>query len=118
MKLSKNFKRSEFACKCGCGFDTVDAVLIRVLEDLRTAFLDRPILITSGNRCPKHNKAVGGSPRSQHMTGKAADFRIIGVDPIEVADALADMYPNVFGIGRANNFTHIDVRGTGARWRY
>ncbi|EAS4214514.1 serine/threonine protein kinase, partial [Salmonella enterica] len=25
--ISKYFKRSEFACKCGCGQDTVDAEL-------------------------------------------------------------------------------------------
>ena len=32
------------------------------------------IVITSGYRSPKVNKLVGGSPKSAHMTGLAADF--------------------------------------------
>lgn len=35
-----------------------------------------PILINSGYRCPALNKAVGGVPNSQHLTGQAADIRI------------------------------------------
>ena len=37
-------------------------------------FFARKIIIFSGFRCPDLNKAVGGSPNSQHMTGQAADF--------------------------------------------
>ena len=29
--LTKNFSRSEFACKCGCGFDDIDLVLQSVI---------------------------------------------------------------------------------------
>ena len=36
--LSENFSRHEFACKCGCGNDTVDAELIRVLQSVRARF--------------------------------------------------------------------------------
>ena len=35
---SKYFSRSEFACRCGCGFDTVDAELLQILEKLRKHF--------------------------------------------------------------------------------
>lgn len=34
----------------------------------------RPITVNSGFRCPTLNKAVGGSPSSQHMKGEAADI--------------------------------------------
>ena len=34
-KLSKNFDSSEFACKCGCGYDTPDPELIRMLQAAR-----------------------------------------------------------------------------------
>jgi hypothetical protein len=45
----------------------------RVLDPLREAF-GKPIKVNSGYRCPKLNKAVGGSATSQHMTGQAADI--------------------------------------------
>ena len=46
-----------------------------VLDPLRDAF-DHPILVNSGYRCEALNAAVGGSPRSQHRLGQAADIRL------------------------------------------
>lgn len=46
-----------------------------VLDPLRK-FLDEPIIITSGFRCPRLNNLVGGVPASQHTMGQAADLRI------------------------------------------
>lgn len=34
----------------------------------------RPIVISSGYRCPELNKAVGGVATSQHLKGEAADI--------------------------------------------
>jgi len=115
--LSEHFDRAEFQCRCGCGWDTVDAELIRVLEDLRQSLDNRPITINSGCRCKMYNALVGGSPKSQHLLGKAADIRVEGFDPSEVADFLEDKYSNCYGIGRYDSFTHVDVRsGAPARW--
>ena len=44
-----------------------------VLDPLREAFGSR-ILINSGYRCPALNKAVGGTTKSQHISGEAADI--------------------------------------------
>ena len=44
-----------------------------VLDPLREAFSSR-ILINSGYRCPALNKAVGGTTKSQHISGEAADI--------------------------------------------
>lgn len=44
-----------------------------VLDPLRQAW-GGPIKVTSGYRCPQLNKAVGGAPRSQHVTGHTADI--------------------------------------------
>lgn len=115
-QLSKHFKRREFACRCGCGFSTVDAELIRVLEDLREAFSGCGVIINSGCRCEVHNCAVGGSAGSMHIEGKASDIVVQGVDAITVADCLEDKYPDRYGIGRYPNWTHIDVREDKARW--
>ena len=48
-----------------------------VLEPLRVA-MGKPIKISSGYRCEKLNKAVGGVYNSQHLKGQAADIDIQG----------------------------------------
>lgn len=113
--LSKHFSRSEFACKCGCGFDTVDAELITVLEGLREQ-LGRPVRINSACRCEKDNARVGGAKSSQHLTGKAADITVDDISPMGVFSYLTGKYPDSYGIGRYKTFTHIDSRSNKARW--
>lgn len=108
MKLSINFNREEFACKCGCGFDTVDTELIRVLENVRNNF-DAPVHITSACRCPAHNESVGGSANSQHKLGRAADIVVQGVEPDDVALFLEQIMSHG-GVGRYSTFTHVDTR--------
>jgi hypothetical protein len=41
---------------------------------------DDPIIINSGFRSPEVNKAVGGVPTSNHLTGCAVDIRCIGME--------------------------------------
>jgi zinc D-Ala-D-Ala carboxypeptidase len=47
--------------------------LAQALENVRT-LLGQPIHINSGYRCDLLNAAVGGSRKSRHMHGLAADF--------------------------------------------
>ena len=74
-----DFKKSEFKCPCGkCnGYgDGIQTTLLITLQALRNEYgkLD----VTSGYRCPAHNKEVGGSSNSKHMNGAAADFYVAG----------------------------------------
>jgi len=46
-----------------------------VLDPLRDAW-GGPIRVNSGYRCPALNKAVGGTPGSQHQRGEAADITV------------------------------------------
>lgn len=46
-----------------------------VLDPLRR-IIQKPIIITSGYRCEKLNKAVGGVSNSWHQLGNAADIHI------------------------------------------
>ncbi|EBH6582603.1 DUF882 domain-containing protein [Salmonella enterica] len=114
--ISKHFSRREFECKCGtCGYNAVDVELLKVLEDVREHF-GKPVIINSANRCPTHNKRVGGASNSTHLKGLASDIVVKGVNPSAVYAYLDSKYPNSYGIGKYNTFTHIDVRGYRARW--
>jgi len=113
--VSDHFNRGEFACQCGCGFDVVDVELLGHLEDARHYF-NAPIIIDSACRCAAHNLAVGGSKNSQHLLGKAADIRIETVKPSAVAEYFEMLFPDRYGVGKYNDFTHFDIRSTKARW--
>ena len=58
------------------------------LEALRTKWNQTygngndPIIINSAFRCPAVNKAVGGSSTSNHLTGCAADIRVLGMEQL------------------------------------
>ncbi|HDC4621178.1 TPA: serine/threonine protein kinase [Enterobacter asburiae] len=113
--LSEHFSRSEFACRCGCGFSSVSAELIMVLEDIRMQF-GAAVKINSGCRCEQNNAKVGGVTNSPHVQGIAADIVVSCCTPSLVADYLECKYPDRYGIGRYTSFTHIDVRQSKARW--
>lgn len=117
MELNERyFKRKEFACNCGCGFDTVDAALLDILAEVRHVF-GRPTYINSGCRCEKYNAYVGGASSSQHLLGRAADIRVKNVKPQEIYDFLNTEYPNELGLGNYDTFIHVDTRTEApARW--
>lgn len=56
--------------------ENLTALVEKVLDPLRKKF-GRPIIVTSGYRCEKLNKAVGGAKNSQHKVGQAADIRTV-----------------------------------------
>jgi uncharacterized protein YcbK (DUF882 family) len=102
-----HFKNSEFSCK-HCGKIVIDSRLIARLEKLRHELGDTPIVITSGYRCPKHNKAIGGAKRSQHCQGKAVDIKVAHYTPQEVAHFAKMM--GFTWVKAYRSWTHLDVR--------
>jgi zinc D-Ala-D-Ala carboxypeptidase len=56
----------------------------KILQPIRNHY-QRPVVVSSGYRSLPVNRAVGGSSRSQHMTGQAVDFTVPGVDNYSVA---------------------------------
>ncbi len=113
-----HFKDKEFVCRCGkCDSKKIDSHLLAVLELVRHHF-DKPVIVTSGYRCPTHNKNVGGAPRSKHVEAIAADIKVKDVAPSAVYAFLDSVFPNSYGLASANSFTHIDVRSKKARWTY
>lgn len=49
----------------------------------------RPLIITSGYRCPALNKAVGGAASSQHKLAEAIDFKCKGLTNEQIACKIA-----------------------------
>ena len=115
--LTKNFSRSEFACKCGCGFDDIDLELVGILQSVRL-FLGVPLHVNSGCRCEEHNKKVGGVANSWHTKGKAADISCeLGAK--KIWDAARQLYDNgkIQDLKwcrwyKRKNFVHFDVGKT------
>lgn len=119
-QLSKNFKSSEFDCHGSgcCLLTTIDDKLVKYLQLIRDYF-NKPVNISSGYRCPTHNKNIGGATGSRHSKGQAADIYINGVAPIEIAKYAESI--GVLGIGlyetnADGHFVHIDTRDTKSFW--
>lgn len=108
-RLAEHFYRYEFACKCGCGFATVDTELLLLLVSCRDYF-GRPITVNSGCRCPTHNKKVGGEDGSYHLDGRAADIVVKGVTPRAVGAWFDTAYPERYGLIVYPTFCHVDSR--------
>jgi hypothetical protein len=60
-----HFKKQEFACKDKCGFMDENLKVVEILEEIRSHFGNKPVIITSGCRCVKRNNKVGGIKRKQ-----------------------------------------------------
>ena len=113
--LSANFKVKEFACKDNSDVIFIAPDLVEVLQKIRTHF-GKAVNINSAYRTPTYNKKVGGATYSQHLYGTAADIRINGVSPKDIAAYAETLLNGTGGIGIYSNFVHIDVRKEKSRW--
>ena len=55
--------------------DNLLRVIYEILQPIRIAY-GKPVIITSGYRCPQVNKLVNGAKNSNHTLGKAVDFKV------------------------------------------
>ncbi len=63
------------------------ALCTNILEPLRDD-IGFSLHISSGYRCPRLNKAIGGSKTSQHMVGEAADIQCHGTTNEQLFDRI------------------------------
>lgn len=115
VNVSTNFKVKEFACKDGSDVVLIHPELVEILQKIRTHF-GKAVTINSAYRTPTYNKKVGGATSSQHQYGTAADIKVSGVTPKQVAQYVETLMPKKGGIGIYPTFTHVDVRATKSRW--
>ena len=100
MRLSENFTMAEFTKSQtaerrgidntpeGEHLDAAKSLFENVVQKVRDHF--GPTVINSGYRSPALNEAVGGSSRSQHCKGEAADIEVPGTPNAELAEWIVD----------------------------
>lgn len=100
-----NFTEDELKCRCGCGRLNYDNEFLIRVQAYRY-MLKRPMTVTSGGRCVKHNKAVNGEPRSCHEceTKKATALDFFCTD-------LKQAYFLATGSGLFNEVIHYIGKG-------
>jgi hypothetical protein len=62
--------------------------LAKFLEDVKTLFGGKPIIVNSAFRSEAVNNAVGSSNKSDHRRGCAADIRVPSMTPDQVVRAI------------------------------
>jgi uncharacterized protein YcbK (DUF882 family) len=122
MKLTNNFNLNEFNKH---NFPLTETILRNIqelaknLQVLRDE-VKKPIKITSGYRNAEFNKKIGGATQSRHITGQAADLKIEGYTPKQVAAIIEKLIASgkmkQGGLGIYKTWIHYDIRLTKARW--
>lgn len=110
-KTYPHFSQKEIACRCGCGADNVSDRFMRKLEVARIAS-GIPYVTSCICRCPVHNKAVGGSDTSSHMSTKEVECKATditynsSVQRLLIVEGL--LKAGIRRIGIAKTFIHAD----------
>ena len=106
--MYKYFKLSEFDSpdRPGTG-ELMEHEVVEALDVARD-IAGFPFIITSGFRTVQHNKAVGGSPKSSHLLGWAADIKVVSSRKrFLMIEALLDSGFHRLGLGK--DFIHVDM---------
>jgi uncharacterized protein YcbK (DUF882 family) len=122
-KITTNFSLEEFNCKDGSEMpNDVMINIIKLAKNLQVLrdSVGKTITITSGYRSPKYNLKIGGAKDSQHTKGTAADIKVKGMTPKEVAKVIEGLIASgkmtQGGIGIYPSWVHYDCRKIKARW--
>ena len=117
MMITKNFSVNEMKCHCGCGEDSMDMDFMDILQNIRED-MNRPLKISSGVRCAKHNSRVSSTgsngPHVPRPDGtKASDILISGADALRLVDIARKHGISGVGISQrgphVKRFIHIDT---------
>lgn len=111
----KNFKYSEFKCKCGGKYCNGYPVpfsydLAKNLQTIRTHF-SKPLIITSPLRCETWNSKQGGVKNSKHKKGWACDFYIKGVSYTTLENYVKTLpyFNYCYRINKNQDVIHYDI---------
>jgi len=115
----QNFRHAEFKCRCGCNKNLIDSDFVDRLQRLRDRYA-RPMIITSGYRCKKHDQTVG-SGTGVHVSGHAVDVLVSRVNAYDLIRCALEL--GFTGIGAMQHgphkkrFVHLDdLRSLKGKW--
>jgi uncharacterized protein YcbK (DUF882 family) len=105
LNIEEQFKPSEAV------IENLKKLCINILQPLRDK-INLPIVVTSGYRCKRTNKAIGGKINSQHIEGKAADIHAIGITNLELLHFIEknfefDQLINEFPVNGEPSWVHV-----------
>ena len=109
----KYFKRSEFKCQCGgkyCNGYPVEMQekVVKAADKVRAHF-DKPVTVSSGIRCTKHNAEVGGVSNSRHLQGKAIDLNVSGFSASMVLAYVQSLPEIRYSYAINSDYIHMDI---------
>jgi zinc D-Ala-D-Ala carboxypeptidase len=111
LQLSKDFTLEEFRCPCCNATPDPESLefkyFVGKLQEIRD-MCRFPLKITSGFRCVKHNKKVGGEKDSSHLLGIAVDIAINN-DYTRLAFLSSAIQVGIKRIGIAKTYIHVDI---------
>lgn len=114
-------KRSATADKLGINnsiplsiIPNIEILINQVLDPIRE-YMNEPIYVNSGYRCPLLNKAVGGVAGSQHVLGQAADITTRSRENNLIMERYIEENIVFDQMIIYKNFIHISYRTTGNR---
>lgn len=94
------------------------------LEKARTAFGNKPLIITSASRPEPINSQVGGARNSEHTysipSKGAIDFYVKDISVYQLQDWCDKHWPYSLGYGAPKGFVHVGIRESRQkiRWNY
>ena len=134
MKLTEHFALEEFQCHCGCGaaLSLVEECrkTAEILEALRGRINEKQeyfkyrdilpgdsleelsVVLSCGVRCPTHNAAVGGKPKSRHLSTAyegAADTHVPGLPADKWYEETKGFFKGRI-LYKKRKFVHLDRR--------
>jgi hypothetical protein len=109
----KNFKKSEYKCKCGgkyCnGYPSGIAMKLVMMDQYVRNYFGVAVTLTSGVRCSTHNKNVGGVSDSRHKKGLASDKIVSGKSASEVSKVIKALPINHYCYDITKSAVHGDT---------
>ena len=123
MNLTKNFTLEELTVTDHREFknepnpnETANLVrLANLLEQVKVAIGNKPVMVNSAFRSKQVNDAVGSKDTSQHRLGCAADIRVPSMAPDAVVKAIIaaklpyDQLIREFATPNGGGWTHISI---------
>ncbi len=123
VRLLMNPRRVADFLRCRVTGDThrMDPTPIRVAASIAETFEAREVLVVSGYRSARFNEQLRKkghevARRSQHILGRALDFRIPGVPARLVRERAEAIHVGGIGYYADSDFVHVDT-GPNRRWR-